>query len=96
MTHTTRRPPAIRWLPARLLAAWLVAGCLLTHAGARPRILDRLAAETARRWRRLRAAPDEGLATVEVAILAAVLLGLATALLAVITAVVNKHMSQIK
>lgn len=58
--------------------------------------LVRLADAARRRRRLVSAAPDRGLATVEVAILAAVLLGLATALLVAITAVVNRHVSQIK
>jgi hypothetical protein len=91
MTPITRRPPAARLLVVHLLATWL-----LLATGPQHRILDGLAAATGRRWRQLRTDRDRGLATVEVAILAAVLLGLATALLAAIAAVVNKHMSQIK
>jgi hypothetical protein len=83
----------LRRLAAALIAARLL---LLLHAGQPCAALDTLATAVGRRWRRLRAAREEGLATVEVAILAAVLLGLATALLAAITAVVNKHKAEIK
>ena len=76
----------------RLLQGLLRAIRDLTWSLVDSRPLDRLTAAA----RRQKAGSDRGLATVEVAILAAVLLGLATALLVVITAVVNKHMSQIK
>ena len=48
------------------------------------------------RLRHVHAARDAGLTTVEVAIITAVLLGLATALVAAITIVVNRNTSQIR
>jgi hypothetical protein len=87
---TTRRRDAGQ-LQVRLLAAWL-----LLHTATRSGLLDRTACAWRRRWHRINDGGERGLATVEVAILAAVLLGLATALLAAILAVVNKHVSQIK
>jgi hypothetical protein len=84
--------PATRRLTAVLLTGWL----LLMSAPAQHGMLDTLVTAVRRRWRQLQTARQDGLATVEVAILAAVLLGLATALLAAITAVVNKHKNQIK
>jgi hypothetical protein len=85
-----------RYLRRRLAGVLLTAWLLLAHAGQPHAALDRLGRAVGCRWRRLRAAREAGLATVEVAILAAVLLGLATALLAAITAVVNKHKAEIK
>jgi hypothetical protein len=82
----------LRRLTVAVVTTWL----LLAHTSQPHTTLDSLARAVIRRWRRLRAAREEGLATVEVAILAAVLLGLATALLAAITAVVNKHKAEIK
>lgn len=83
--------PRLRRVAAVVLTAWL----LLAPAGLTG-ITARLAAAARRRWHHLRAGGDRGLATVEIAILAAVLLGLATALLAVIAAVVNKYKAEIK
>jgi len=83
---------ATRRLTAVLLTGWL----LLVPTAGQHGMVDTLVTAVRRRWRQLRTARQDGLATVEVAILAAVLLGLATALLAAITAVVNKHKNQIK
>ena len=83
---------ATRRLTAVLLTGWL----LLMSAPVQQSMVDSLVTRVRRRWRQLQTARQDGLATVEVAILAAVLLGLATALLAAITAVVNKHKNQIK
>jgi ABC-type Fe3+ transport system permease subunit len=49
-----------------------------------------------RRLTQLRSTRDAGLTTVEVAIITAVLLGLATALVAAITVVVNRNTSKIQ
>ena len=49
-----------------------------------------------RRFTQLRTSRDAGLTTVEVAIITAVLLGLATALVAAITVVVNRNTSKIQ
>ena len=49
-----------------------------------------------RRFTQLRSTRDAGLTTVEVAIITAVLLGLATALVAAITVVVNRNTSKIQ
>jgi hypothetical protein len=70
-------------------------------AGSQP-TAARLSAVPAALRRRLdrprngRAGRDAGLTTVEVAIITAVLLGLATALLAAITIVVNRNTSRIR
>jgi len=55
-----------------------------------------LAAAIRRRARHLCTARDSGLTTVEVAIITAVLLGLATALLAAITVVVRRNTGKIQ
>ncbi len=80
----------------RLTAAAVTGWLLLAHTGRPHPVLTMLVRAVGDRWRRLRAAREDGMATLEVAILAAVLLGLATALLAAITAVVHKHQAQIK
>jgi hypothetical protein len=49
-----------------------------------------------RRCARIRAAREAGLTTVEIALLTAVVLGLAGALAAAITAVVNRNVGKIK
>lgn len=93
----TRRTSA----PFRLLlAAWAFSTALATAltmltAGRPPGAA--LSTVTAAARRRLaRHGRDAGLTTVEVAIITAVLLGLATALVAAITIVVNRNTSKIK
>ena len=78
-------------LTGLLLAAWLAAA-----ADPESALIAGLAAAGRRRLAALRAARDRGLTTVEVALITAVLLGLATALLVAITAVVNKNKNKIK
>ena len=55
-----------------------------------------IAGSIARRFQQLRRAREEGLTTVEVAVITAVLVGLATALLAVITVAVRRRQAQIR
>ncbi len=73
-----------------LLAAWLAT------AGLESAVFAGLVAAVGRRLHQLRTARDRGLTTVEVALITAVLLGLATALLVAITAVVNENKNKIK
>jgi hypothetical protein len=78
---------------ALVLTAWAALGAwAATAAGS----TDRVLAALRRRFGRLRAARDAGLTTVEVAIITAVLLGLATALVAAISIVVNRSTGKIK
>lgn len=87
-----------------LVAVWALATALVTSvvttAGRPPgAALATVTTALRRRLARLRdgqAARDAGLTTVEVAIITAVLLGLATALVAAITIVVNRNTSKIK
>lgn len=88
---------AIHRMPAaHRMRAWLRAAWLVFRGTDWTRPVSVAAAAVARRWQQVRQTPDRGLTTVEVAVLAAVLLGLATALLVAISAVVNKHIEQIK
>ena len=80
----------------RLPAARLLLAARVTTAGLESALLAGLVAAVGRRLHQLRTARDRGLTTVEVALITAVLLGLATALLVAITAVVNKNKNQIK
>lgn len=88
--------------PVRLLlVAWALVTALLVMAGSRPpgAHLSAVTAALRRRLTQLRsgqAGRDAGLTTVEVAIITAVLLGLATALVAAITIVVNRNTSRIQ
>jgi len=75
-----------------LVAAWLAT----TTAGLESALLAGLAAAARRRLHQLRTARDQGMTTVELALITAVLLGLATALLVTITAVVNKNKNKIR
>lgn len=90
------RPLVAVWT---LVAALATAG-LVTAAGRPPgAALSAVTTALRRRLARLQdgqAARDAGLTTVEVAIITAVLLGLATALVAAITIVVNRNTSKIK
>lgn len=81
-----------------LLAAWTLATFLVvvTASGPVGAQLSAVAAALRRRLGQLRIARDAGLTTVEVAIITAVLLGLATALVAAITFVVNRNTSRIQ
>jgi hypothetical protein len=91
------RPP--RRLPARLLSVWMVltAWWAVTVAGlTETALIAALATVIRRRFARLRATREAGLTTVEVAIITAVLLGLATALVAAIAVVVNRNTGKIK
>jgi hypothetical protein len=88
-----------RRLPARLLPVWtvLTAWWAATVAGlTETAVIAALAESLRRRFARLRATREAGLTTVEVAIITAVLLGLATALVAAITVVVNRNTGKIK
>lgn len=60
------------------------------------RVAERCTSALRRRFTQLRISRDAGLTTVEVAIITAVLLGLATALVAAITVVVNRNTSKIQ
>ena len=104
-TRRGRRPGGIRPAsgPLRLLmTAWALATALATTLVMmtvdRPpgAPLSTVTPALQRRLARLRDGPDAGLTTVEVAIITAVLLGLATALVAAITVVVNRNTSKIK
>lgn len=88
-TRPTRRTLAL------LRTAWTA---LAAFAAARPAgdLLADLVAGIHRRNTRGHAARDAGLTTVEVAIITAVLLGLATALVVAITVVVNRNVGKIK
>ena len=92
-----RRPP--RRLLVRLLSVWtvLIGWWAATVAGlSETAVIAALAVAVRRRFAQLRAAREAGLTTVEVAIITAVLLGLATALVAAIAVVVNRDTKKIK
>ena len=78
-------------LTGLLLAAWLATAVELESA-----LVAGLTAALRRRLAQLRSARDRGLTTVEVALITAVLLGLATALLVAIAAVVNRNKAKIR
>ena len=86
-----RRPVALVLTPWAALLS-LDAATTATEGG----LLARLATSVRRRFTELRTARDAGLTTVEVAIITAVLLGLATTLVVAITVVVNRNTSQIQ
>jgi hypothetical protein len=97
MTRLFRsRGARVRRPVARVLTAWSALLCLTAASTAEGGLLTRMATSVRRRLREVRAARDAGLTTVEVAIITAVLLGLATALVAAITVVVNRNISQIQ
>ena len=76
-----------------VVTAWLVRPTTAAPPHGRPgRISDALRRRLAAHAKR----PDAGLTTVEVALITAVLLGLATALVAAITIVVNRNTGQIQ
>jgi hypothetical protein len=81
-----------------LLTAWTTLTLLAVVAADRPWRGPRakVAAGVRLRCARLRDSRDGGLTTVEVAIITAVLLGLATALVVAITLVVNRNTAKIK
>lgn len=94
--RTGRTPRTCRTVRL-LLAAWTLATSLVvTASGPVVAELFAVAAALRRRLSQLRTARDAGLTTVEVAIITAVLLGLATALVAAITFVVNRNTSKIQ
>ena len=78
------------------LTGLLLAGWLTGTTDPESALITGLTAALRRRLAQLRSASDRGLTTVEVALITAVLLGLATALLVAITAVVNKNKNKIK
>ncbi len=78
-----------------LLTAW-VALLWVAAANGDGGLLARLATSVRRRFTEARTARDAGLTTVEVAIITAVLLGLATVLVAAITVVVSRNTSKIQ
>jgi Na+-translocating ferredoxin:NAD+ oxidoreductase RnfA subunit len=78
-------------LTGLLLAVWLTTAAELDFA-----LVAGLTAALRRRLAQLRSARDRGLTTVEVALITAVLLGLATTLLVAISAVVNRNKSKIR
>lgn len=99
---TTARP---RWsrspLPVLLtavLTVWTAITVSAMVAAARPSggLLAQFTAGVRHRITILRSSRDSGLTTVEVAIITAVLLGLATALVVAITLVVNRNTAKIK
>lgn len=89
----TRLRPAVFLLTAWVALLWVAGGAA---AGADGGLLGRLATSLSRRFTEARTTRDAGLTTVEVAIITAVLLGLATALVAAITVVVNRNTSKIQ
>ena len=92
--HSGRATPAARARIATAVGVLAVlAGLVLADLTAG---LAGLRAAVRRGLERMRATPEAGLTSVEVAIITAVLLGLATALTAAITAVVNRNTSKIK
>lgn len=92
-----RSPLAVR-LTAVLLTAWTAITVSAMVAAGRPSggLLARFTAGVRHRIATLRSNRDSGLTTVEVAIITAVLLGLATALVVAITLVVNRNTAKIK
>ena len=85
-------------LTAVLVTAWTAITVSAMLAAGRPPggLLARLTVGVRHRIAALRASRDSGLTTVEVAIITAVLLGLATALVVAITVVVNRNTAKIK
>lgn len=83
-----------------LLTAWATvvytAVSIAAVYAADGRVVDRWTSALRRRFAHLRSTRDAGLTTVEVAIITAVLLGLATALVAAITVVVSRNTSRIQ
>lgn len=79
-----------------VLTTWVALLSLAATATTDGGLLVRLATSVRRRFTQLRTARDAGLTTVEVAIITAVLLGLATALVAAITVVVERNTSRIQ
>ena len=86
----------IRFTRRFRLTGLLLAGWLTGTADPQAALITGLTAALRRRLAQLRTARDRGLTTVEVALITAVLLGLATALLVTITAVVTKNTNKIK
>lgn len=81
-----------------VLTVWTAITVSAMVAAGRPSggLLGRFTAGVRRRIATLRSSRDDGLTTVEVAIITAVLLGLATALVVAITLVVNRNTAKIK
>lgn len=81
-----------------LLSAWTAITVSAMVAAGRPPggLAARFTAGVRHRIATLRSSRDDGLTTVEVAIITAVLLGLATALVVAITLVVNRNTAKIK
>ena len=82
-----------------LLSAWTAITVSAMVAAGRPPgggLAARFTAGVRHRITTLRSSRDDGLTTVEVAIITAVLLGLATALVVAITLVVNRNTAKIK
>jgi hypothetical protein len=92
------RPNRRRQRPGVPLAAWTAITLSAVTAAARPSsaLLAEVTAHARRRVEARRGTRDSGLTTVEVAIITAVLLGLATALVAAITVVVTRNTGKIK
>lgn len=92
------RSPLPVLLTAVLLAAWTAITVSAMVAAGRPSggLLAQFTAGVRHRIAILRSSRDSGLTTVEVAIITAVLLGLATALVVAITLVVNRNTAKIK
>ncbi len=99
MTRFLTSPRTILRPLVLLLTAW-VALLYLAAAGsagsADGSLLARMSTSVRRRFTETRTARDAGLTTVEVAIITAVLLGLATVLVAAITVVVSRNTSKIQ
>ena len=85
-------------LTRELLTAWTAITVSAMAAASRPSsgLLAHFTAGVRHRIATLRSSRDDGLTTVEVAIITAVLLGLATALVVAITLVVNRNIAKIK
>lgn len=97
-----RSPLAVRptaaLLTTVLLTAWTAITASAMVAAGRPpgALLSQITTGVRHRIATLKSSRDDGLTTVEVAIITAVLLGLATALVVAITLVVNRNTAKIK
>ena len=81
---------------AVLLTAWMTLSAIAASRRPTDGLLTQFTAVVRHRIATLRSSRDSGLTTVEVAIITAVLLGLATALVAAITLVVSRNTAKIR
>jgi hypothetical protein len=79
-----------------LLTAWITLSAMVTARRPTDGLPAQFTAVVRHRIATLRSNRDSGLTTVEVAIITAVLLGLATALVAAITLVVSRNTAKIR